>query len=53
VIGEGEVAFRTLCESLLTSQRRILTKTVQGGLPPLGELSCPTTNTPPPTARTA
>ena len=41
VIGEGEVAFRTLCESLLSSQRRILTKTVQGGLPPLGELQLP------------
>ena len=41
VIGEGEVAFRTLCESLLTSQRRILTKTLQGGLPPLGELQLP------------
>ena len=41
VIGEGEVAFRALCESLLTSQRRILTKTLQGGLPPLGELQLP------------
>lgn len=41
VIGEGEDAMRTLCEGILVTKRRPLTKVVQGGLPDLAALTLP------------
>lgn len=41
VIGEGEEAFAKLCDGLLVTGRKPLTKVIQGGLPDLAAMALP------------